>query len=337
MSEQAGPSPVLFFESINAYQKTAALRAAIEMDLFTAIGEAGRTAGELAARCEASARGTRILCDYLVVAGFLTKTGSEYGLTQDSAAFLDRRSPAYLGGATEFLLSPTLTGAFEDLASVVRTGTTPLGGEGTVEPDHPVWVKFARAMMPIMALPAREMVRRIPLPTDRELRILDIAAGHGLFGIAFGREYPSAEVTALDWPAVLEVAKENVSKAGLENRFHTIEGDAFEAGLDGPYDMVLLTNFLHHFDARTCEKLLRRVHGALAEDGRAVTLEFVPNEDRVSPPGSAVFALTMLATTGNGDAYTFAEYDAMFRAAGFSHSELVELQPGMERVVVSRR
>ena len=89
------PSPNLFFETINAYQRTAAITAAIELDVFTAIGEGGATAAEVAQRNGASPRGTRILCDYLTLLGFLTKNGDRYALTQDSAMFLSRKSPAY--------------------------------------------------------------------------------------------------------------------------------------------------------------------------------------------------------------------------------------------------
>ena len=82
------PSPEIIFDTFNAYQKTASLKAAIELDIFTAIGEGNRTAKALATRCKASERGVRILCDYLVVNGFLTKESSEYGLSPVSAAFL---------------------------------------------------------------------------------------------------------------------------------------------------------------------------------------------------------------------------------------------------------
>ncbi|MGH9650659.1 MAG: methyltransferase family protein, partial [Terriglobales bacterium] len=118
------PSPVLFFETINAYQRTAALKTALELNLFTTIGEGAATAPELARRCQAAERGIRILCDYLVVVGFLTKDGNRYGLTPDTATFLDRRSPAYLGGTIGFLGSPMLTGGFQDLTATVRKGGT---------------------------------------------------------------------------------------------------------------------------------------------------------------------------------------------------------------------
>src|SRR5258707_3536602 len=105
---QPPPSPVRFFETITGYQRTAALKAAVELALFTAIGAGNRSVPTIAERCSASERGVRILCDYLVVAGFLTKSGAEYGLTADSATFLDRKSPAYIGGAAAFLRPPPL-------------------------------------------------------------------------------------------------------------------------------------------------------------------------------------------------------------------------------------
>lgn len=98
MQQQQGPSPALFFEAANAFQRTEALRAAIELDLFTHIASGHHAADRLAAACGASERGVRILADYLVIAGFLRKSDGRYELTSDSQVFLTRSSPAYLGG-----------------------------------------------------------------------------------------------------------------------------------------------------------------------------------------------------------------------------------------------
>jgi len=97
------PSPQLFFQTINAYQRSEALKTAIELEVFTAIGESNSTAAQIAKRCQTSEKGMRILCDFLTIMGMLTKQGDRYALTLDSATFLDKRSPAYLGGATELL------------------------------------------------------------------------------------------------------------------------------------------------------------------------------------------------------------------------------------------
>ena len=331
------PSPQIFFQNLNAHQRTEALKAAIELEVFTAIGEGNTTVEAIAKRCNASERGTRILCDYLTIMEMLTKADGKYGLTLDSSVFLDKRSPAYVGGATEFLLSSTLMEGFRNLTEAVRKGGTSIGNDGTVSPENPVWVKFARGMAGLMSMPAQLLAKLADPQADKKLKILDIAAGHGLFGIAFATNNKQAEVTALDWKAVLEVAKENARTAGIQDRYKTLEGSAFDVDFGTGYDVILLTNFLHHFDPPTCEQLLKKVHNSLADGGRAVTLEFVPNEDRISPPESAGFSLIMLSGTPAGDAYTFAELEKMFANAGFSHSTLHPLPPTFQQVVISEK
>jgi ubiquinone/menaquinone biosynthesis C-methylase UbiE len=330
-------TPQLFFQTINSYQRTEALKAAIELELFTAIGEGNSAVLEIAHRCQTSERGMRILCDYLCIFGFLMKEGGRYSLTQESAVFLDKHSPAYLGGATEFVLSPMLTDGFKDLAAAVRKGGTVISEEGVVAPEHPIWVKFARAMAPMAALPSQLMATLVDEKADRKLKILDIAAGHGLYGIAFAKHNPKAEIVALDWAPVLEVAKENARNAAVSDRYSTIEGSALDVEYGNGYDLVLLTNILHQFDTATCGTLLRKVRAALADGGRALTLEFVPNEDRISPPEAAGFSIMMLAGTPGGDAYTFSELERMFSNAGFARSEIHPLPPSIEQLVISHK
>jgi ubiquinone/menaquinone biosynthesis C-methylase UbiE len=342
MSSQPGsarqPSPELFFETAFAYQRTAALKAAITLDLFSAVGPDSQTAAEVAVAAGLPERSARILCDYLALIGFLEKHDGRYRLTPDSALFLDRRSPAFLGGAIHFLSGADMTAAFDGLDEIVRRGTTLMEeGKGSVAPDNPLWIEFARNMAPMMHMPAQKIADILAFAPDSDAKVLDIAAGHGLFGIELARRSARLEVTAVDWHAVLDVARENAACAGVTDRYHTIEGDAFTVDFGTGYEAVLLTNFLHHFDVATCEKLLAKVAAALKPGGRAATLEFVPNEDRISPPGSAGFPLTMLVTTPGGDAYTFAEYERMFANTGFTSTRAYDLSPGAQQLLVSTK
>jgi 2-polyprenyl-3-methyl-5-hydroxy-6-metoxy-1,4-benzoquinol methylase len=317
-SEEA-PSPALIFDLLQAHQRTAALRAGIDVGLFHALGEGPADAATLAQRCNASLRGIRILCDYLTIMGLVHKDDGIYRHSATSAAFLDPRSPACLASISRFLGNPAMVETDQHLADIVRNGRTSLPGEGSVEPDNPIWVDFANSMAPMMA-PLAGPLGAIALEgLSGPVRVLDIAAGHGLFGIAVAKQNPQAQIVSLDWAAVLEVAKSNAQKAGVADRFHPLPGSAFDVDYGGPYDVVLLTNFLHHFDIPTCVKLLQKVHAALKPGGRAATLEFVPNEDRVSPPMAAAFSMTMLASTVAGDAYTFRELESMYREAGFTN------------------
>jgi 2-polyprenyl-3-methyl-5-hydroxy-6-metoxy-1,4-benzoquinol methylase len=329
------PNPGLIFDELQAYQRSLALKTAIDMDLFTAVAQGANTAQSLAGALSASERGVRILCDFLVVAGFLTKSESTYSLPPTSAVFLDRNSPAYIGIVAQFMHNSHLISPFFNLREVVSKGRTTLPDQGTVSYDNPIWVDFARQMA-ALARPASIEIAEIMAP-QRPMRILDIAAGHGLFGIAIAEKVEGARVTALDWPHVLEVASENAAKAGVADRHELLPGDAFTVEYGGPYDLVLVTNFFHHFDVPTCEGLLRKVHASLAPGGTCVNLDFIINEDRVSPPTPAAFALMMLGTTAAGDVYTFAEYESMHRNAGFHSIEMRTLTRSPEQITIARK
>jgi hypothetical protein len=334
-NQAGGPTPQLFFQMANAYQRSQALKAAVDLDLFTAIAEGKDTVQALAQRCSAAARGVRILADYLTIQGLLTKEGSRYKLTEDSAVFLDRKSRAYMGSALGFLHAPKFTEAFQHLTASVKKGGTAAGESGTVSPENPIWVDFAKSMIAMMARPAEEIALYVSQTQPNVKKVLDIAAGHGVFGIEIAKRCPPAEIVALDWPEVLAVAQDLARRAGVQERYQTIAGDAFQENFGVGYDLVLLTNFLHHFSPSACETLLHKVHRCLSRGGRVLTLEFVPNDDRVTPPPVAEFSLIMLATTPEGDAYTFKEYEQMFRAAGFSRTELHSLPGSVEQMLVS--
>lgn len=309
------------------------MKTAIELEIFTAIAEGKVTPSAIAERCKAAEKGVRILCDFLTIHEFLTKEGGCYGLAPDSALFLNRHSPAYLGGAIEFLLTRRVQDAHEKLTEAVRLGGTALG-LGTLEAENPDWVEFARAMKPMMSMPAEVLAGELRKNGEAQ-KVLDIAAGHGMFGIAVARHNPAAQVYASDWRNVLAVAHENASASGIADRYHLLPGDAFETDFGGGYDLVLMTNFLHHFDQPACTAFMRKVHSALRPGGRAAIVDLVPNSDRVSPPTAAAFSLIMLATTPAGDAYTFAEYEKMSTDAGFARAELAAQAIGIDRLVVA--
>jgi 2-polyprenyl-3-methyl-5-hydroxy-6-metoxy-1,4-benzoquinol methylase len=328
------PSPARFFGTITAYQRTAALKAAIELDLFTAVGNGLKTVPELAKRCQASERGLRVLCDLMVIGGFLTKSKNRYHLTAESAVFLDKKSPAYLGSATKFLASPLVMEGFKELAAVVRSGGPP-SDQAVSEGENPMWVDFARSMAPLAHPVAQETEKLVH--TDQRIKVLDVAAGHGLFGIAIAQHNPNAKVVALDWPSVLSVAKENAERCGVSDRYTFLPGSALEVTFGTGFDVVLVPNLIHHWDRETILLFLRKVHEALAPRGRVVVVEFAPNDDRITPPEAASFAVNMLVHTSGGDAYTVSEHREMLRDAGFSNSEVHPLPPTPHTAIIGAK
>jgi SAM-dependent methyltransferase len=326
------PSPEHFLDSLLGYQKTAALKAALALDLFTAIAVEGGEVARVARRTGAAERGVRILCDFLTVTGFLEKTEERYRTTEATGLFLTSTSPAYMGSVADFLASPEMMALWlTEPAEFVRNGGSP--GLANVAPENPIWVKFAKAMVPFIGPVAQGLVAEIARSGKAPRRVLDVAAGHGMFGIAVARAFAAAEVTALDWPAVVAVARENAAEAGVAARHHTLAGSAFEVDWGTGYDLVLLTNFLHHFDAETCVGLLKRARASLAPGGHVLAIDMVPNPDRVSPPFPAMFAFMMLASTPRGDVYTEQEYVDMGRAAGFARTSIAGLPPTPQSLI----
>ena len=153
-----------------------------------------------------------------------------------------------------FLLDPFFIRDIGDVARAVRKGGVATSAEGSDVPGHPMWVTFARSMTGLNRMPAGLLADMIcadlaGTDTGERVRVLDIAAGSGIFGITLAQKHPQAEITAVDWPNVLEVALENAEEAGLGQRYNTVPGSAFEVETGAGYQVILLCNFLHHFDA----------------------------------------------------------------------------------------
>ena len=325
------PNPTLIWETITAHQRSAALKAAVELGVFDKLGSGPLTAAELASETGVAERGVRILCDFLTVNGLIAKTNDHYSHTLTSAVFLDSRSPASMAPTLPFLMNEKLMEASHLLTETIRRNRTaldePLAGEEVRE-----WVTFAQTMHPMMA-GAAEFIASVIVREGTPTKVLDVAASHGLFGIAVARLAPDCEIVALDFPSVLEVTAQNARAAGVP--ISLLPGSAFTTELGSGYDAVIVTNLFHHFDVKDNIALMKRFHAGLRPGGRMLTLEFVPNDDRISPPIAAAFSLMMLANTPAGDAYTMSEYSKMLDEAGFGARELLDVPKSPARLIVA--
>lgn len=325
-------NPGRVHQALTSYQLAQSVKGAIELELFTHIAAGATTPAAIAPLCGGTEKGVRVLCDYLTVHGFLTKSGPDYAVAADVAPFLDKGSPRYMGSVANFFTHPVMIAKYDDVAGLVRNGGQM--SQHTLGPDEPIWVEFARHMASMFALPASVAAPQLTTP-GTPMKVLDVAAGHGLFGIHVAQHNPSAQVTFQDWANVLEVARENAGHFGVADRSSFLPGNFFEVELGTGYDLVLLPNFLHHFNYATNVQLLKKVHAALRLGGTAAIIEFVPNDDRISPPDGALFAMRMLGTTPSGDAYTLAELDRMLREAGFGPSTARVLKPALQQLVTA--
>ncbi len=220
-----------------------------------------------------------------------------------------------MGGMASFLFHPFLEKGLANVTDAVRKGGTILHAEGSVSEDNPVWVNFARGMAPL-TVPSAGLIARLTAGSG-PMQVLDIAAGHGMFGLTIAQHNPAADIHALDWKNVLAVAHENAVKLGVAGRWHAIEGSAFTADFGSGYDVVLVTNFIHHFDIPTNIGLLEKIRAAMKSGAKMAIVEMAVNDDRITPAGAGMFAMTMLTTTASGDAFSQREIESMCTRAGF--------------------
>lgn len=333
---QTAPNPGRILGMMTAFEQTAALVAALRVGLFTAVAQGADTVGPLSARIHCPERAVRMLADVLCVHGLLVKTDGVYALAPDAALYLDAGSPAYLGDAARFLASPQKLALCLDEPEVWMRRGGPADQAHTA-PNAEAWVDFARGMAPLMAPTAARVAEALKPEGARVRRVLDIAAGHGLFGVEAAKAMPDAHVTALDWAAVLQVAQQTATAAGVGDRYALLPGDGFTTPLGQDYDLILIPNFLHHFDRPTCVGFLKRAAEALAPGGKVAIVEFMPDEDRISPPGPALFVFSMLTATPAGDAYTEAELRGMCAAAGLDAIAVQGLAPTTQTLILAGR
>ena len=321
------------YEAALAYQKTAALAAAIKLEVVTMIGGGAATSHALAEKTAASNRGMRILCDFLTVMGLLTKQDGAYSVTDAGRRYLDPSSPAWMGASIDFYAAPEILRlVLDDPVSYVRQGGS--AGLAHLAPDHPVWLRFAKAMGPIARLAAKRAAVYLAVQPASPATVLDVAAGHGFYGIELAKAFPETVVTAVDWPGVLELASANARDAGVGKRFGVVAGNAFEVDWGGEFDLIILANFLHHLSPDACATILRKVKSSLSPLGRACAVDFVADHDRARTPTDATFAFLMLATTPGGDAYTLSDYDDIAKAAGFLRATARPLRPTPQSLIM---
>ena len=331
LATMSEPNPGLVWDTMTAHHRSAALKAGIELGLFNALGDGPQTAAALAQRAGVPERGMRILCDFLTIHGLVAKSDNLYQHTPTSAVFLDEKSPASMAPTLPFMMNSKIMAASTVLTETIRLGHTaldePLAGEEVVE-----WVTFARSMHPMMSAAAEFIADKV-MAAGTPVKVLDVAASHGLFGIAIAKRVPSCEIVALDFSSILEVTLENARAADVT--LTPLPGSAFTADLGTGYDAILVTNLFHHFSIEDNTSLMKRFRAALRPGGQMITLEMIPNADRISPPAAASFSMMMLCNTPLGDAFTMDEYNHMLDASGFGPREVMDVPMSPQQLLVA--
>lgn len=308
------------YDMMRSYRHTAVLRCALRLGVFDALTTSPLQSQQVASIIDCDPRGVRLLINALVALRLVEgdTENESYWLTQCAVDLLSSQSPTFYGGMVEITASDYEWDSFAQLDRAVRNG-------GTVEdmnaevPGFPYWETFARHMAPV-AQPTADLVSRT-VAKDwlvKHPRILDVACGHALYGLTCLKDLEGQSLTLLDWPNVLPHAVDRARSLGLGDRVTTLEGDMFTTPLEGPYDLILVTNVLHHFNQEQAVRLLRRARSAVTHNGRLAVVGFALTDTApVKDPEPHLFSLLMLSWTEGGEVHHARELDSILLAAGW--------------------
>lgn len=326
------------FSMMQAYKNTSLLRTGIDLGVFDLLTERV-SAEQVASSIGADSRGTRILLNALAALRLVDTDGQRFWLADGGERWLARSSPDYAGDMVHVFASDWEWDALKRLPDAVRHGGTVMDAHAET-PEYKYWEDFA-AYAPVVAKPTAEVLVDAlePWAAGRSsLDVLDVACGHGMYGFTVAQRYPHASVWALDWENVLRVTEEQAERLGVRERTNLIAGDMFTSPLGGPYDLILVTNVLHHFSEQRASELLARVGSALKPDGRIGIVGFTTGEALpAQDPAPHLFSVLMLVWTFQGEVHSQQAYDRMLAASGF-HGAQTHAVPHLPfRVLVAAR
>ena len=325
--DAAGVLPDDIGEMIRGFMPSRAILTALELDLFTAIGD-GSTATQIAGKIQCAVRATEMLLNALVSLKLLQKSGNTYTNSPLAARFFVEGTPDSARMAQLHIAN--IWKSWSTLTEAVKAGTSvaPRTGNGSVKP-------FIAAMDHNARGRARALVQAVEVNGAK--RMLDLGGGSGAYSIAFAKAAPGLQAEIVDLAEVLPIAQEHIRKAGMADRITTRAGDMLTVPLDaGKYDLVLLSAICHMFSPEENRQLIGRAYQALAPHGRLVISDFILEPDKTAPRFGALFALNMLVNTRAGASYSEPEYDAWLKEAGFGETKRVRL-PGPANLMIATK
>lgn len=306
------------------YAPTLIIAAAVQHRVFDLLDESPKTVQQLAKKSGASERGLTAIANALVGLNFLSRKGNRYTLTPESAAFLVSSRPGFLGALYRHMSSQIIP-KWMQLDRVVRTGK-PAMAVNEQKTGAAFFAEFVEALFPmgyhaVVALGEHLKISKTKTP----IRVLDIAAGSGVWGIALAEQSPLVRISAVDWPEVLKVTRRVAKRHGVADRLETIPGDIGKVDFGSGYQIATLGHILHSEGRERSQRLLKKVFKALASGGTIVIGEFVPNDQRTGPPNALIFAVNMLVNTEQGDTFTFSEMSQWLRESGFRNPRQLDV------------
>jgi SAM-dependent methyltransferase len=319
-----------------AYAPPLIISAGVSNKVFDSLEERAKAPEQIAEETGASARALRILMNALVGLDLLKKDRQgKYSLTDESAAFLVSRKPGAHAGFFG-TIAPQLISRWLRLSDIVREGRPAVAVNQETEGTE-FFSQLVENIIPLSYPPAQKLADHLKVAkTKEEIRVLDLAAGSGIWGIALAQKSPRVRVTAVDWSGMIPTTKRITQKFCVADRFDYVEGDLLEANFGSDYDIATLGHILHSEGEGRSRQLLRKTFNALKSGGTIAIAEWLVNDDRTKPLPSLMFAVQMLVNTEKGDTFSFNEIKNWLEEGGFKKVRKAEA-PGPSPLVLATK
>ena len=334
MSER--PTPEKILQTGLAFWPSKTLLSAIEMGLFTELANGPESFDALSARLGLHARSARDFLDALVALGFLSRDGGRYSNTPETALFLDRKKPSYVGGILE-MANHRLYPFWGNLTEALRTGQpqneVKSGGPGLFETIYanPQRLKgFLAAMTGISHGSNMAIARAFPWKDYRTF--VDVGTAQGDLAVQVALANPHLRGVGFDLPEVGPIFEEYVASLGVADRLTFTPGSFFKQDLPKA-DVVMMGHILHDWDLPTKTMLIAKAFDALPAGGAFIVYEAIIDDDRSKNAFGLLMSLNMLIETPGGFDYTGADCSGWMRAAGFKTTR-VEALAGPDSMVI---
>jgi len=319
-----------------AYAPPLIISAAVNNKVFDALEGGAKTVEQLKKETGASARGLRAIMDALVGLELLKKDRqTRYSLTPESQAFLISDKPGALAGFFGSIL-PIITSRWLRLTDIVRDGQPAVAVNQEAEGTE-FFSQLVETIIPMSYAGAQKLADHLKIAkAEKQLRMIDLAAGSGIWGIAVAQKSPRVRVTAVDWPGMIPTTKRITEKFGVRDRFDFIEGDLLEANFGSGYDVATLGHILHSEGEQRSRQLLKKTFRALKSGGIIAIAEWLVNDERTKPLPSLMFCVQMLVNTEKGDTFSFNEIKQWLEDAGFKKVRKLEA-PGPSPLILATK
>ena len=308
------------------------LLSAVELGVFTELASQPDTADGLGERLGLHLRGRRDVFDGLVALGFLDREGNGsdavYSNAADSAQFLDRDQPTYIGGILE-MANARLFRFWADLTEALRTGAPqneikvsgrPMFEELYADPAR--LEQFMHAMAGISAENFHALAEKFDF--GRYSTLSDVGGATGLLSTIIAQHHPNLHCTSCDLPAVRPIAERAIAAAGVADRVSAVDID-FLADPIPPADVVTMGLILHDWNLDKKMHLIRAAYDALPEGGAFVVVENLIDDSRRENVFGLMMSLNMLIEFGDAFDYTAADFFGWCTEAGFRKFEVIKL------------